>query len=472
MNQEEKINKQHMLGKLTASERIDLLLDKDTFTEVDEDVVDGVITGYGYVNGKKVFVSSQDFTFRGGTLGEKHAKKICHVMDLALEEKCPFISINDSGGARIDEGIVALDGYANIFLRNTRASGKIPQIAVIMGPCAGGACYSPAICDFIFMVKNTAQMFITGPNVVKSVIGETMSIEELGGSLIHSTKSGCCNSVFDNDETCLQEVRRLLSYLYENDSKEISYDKDYYSVVNENFKRAYDVKQFINGIVDRDSFFEVSSDYAKSIVVGFARIDGKNVGIVANNPGYLAGVIDIDASDKSARFVRFCDCFNVPLVTFVDTPGYMPGSNQEHNGIIRHGAKLLYAFCESSVPRISIILRKAFGGAYIAMNSKGIGCDVALAWKSSQIAVMGAEGAVDIIHKKAIKESSNPEELRDKLINDYTKEFMNPFLAKEKGYIDEIISPQETRIKIVKFLSDYKDKKRREVTYPHGNIPL
>ena len=469
MTREEKINRQHSLGKLTAEERIDILFDNNTFTELDSEIVDGVITGYGLINGKKAFVSSQDFTYRGGTLGEKHANKICHAMDLALEEKCPFITINDSGGARIDEGIVALNGYANIFLRNTRASGVIPQIAIIMGPCAGGACYSPAICDFIFMVKDTSQMFITGPGVVKNVLGEDITIEDLGGSSIHASKSGCCNFVYENDEICLNEVRKLLSYLGKNEREKSSYDKEYYDYVNENFKRSYDIKHFINAIVDDKSFFEVSSDFAKNIVVGFARFDKMNVGIVANNPGYLAGVIDTDASDKAARFVRFCDCFDIPIVTFVDTPGYMPGSSQEHGGIIRHGAKLLFAFCESTVPRISIILRKAFGGAYIAMNSKGIGCDMNLAWKSSQIAVMGAEGAVDIIHKKEIRDSEKPDELREKLIIEYSQKYLTPLLAKERGYIDEIINPEITRDKIVNFLSNFKNAKNRA---RHRNIPL
>ena len=473
MLSEDRINRQHSLGKLTAYERIDLLFDKKSFVEIGGDIDDGVVTGYGYIHGKKAFVASQDFTFKGGTLGEKHADKICNVMDMALEEKCPFISINDSGGARINEGIVALNGYAKIFLRNTKASGVIPQIAVIMGPCAGGACYSPAICDFIFMVKNTSQMFITGPGVVKEVTGETTTINDLGGSDAHSIKSGCSHFVYDNDKECLEGVRQLLEYLPGTNVKvknKNGYDKHFPSYVNDNFRRAYEMRTFINAIVDEDSFYEVSKDFARNIIVGFARFDNKPVGIVANNPGYFAGVIDIDASDKAARFVRFCDCNDIPLVTFVDTPGYMPGTSQEHNGIIRHGAKLLFAYCESSVPRVSVILRKAFGGAYIAMNSKGIGCDKVFAWPTSQIAVMGAEGAVDILYKKELKSSNNPGELREELINNYTKEFLNPKLALEKGYVDEIIEPKLTREKIVDYLKTSSSKK--SLKEKHSNIPL
>lgn len=479
MDVKEKIDKQHALGKLTAKERIDLLFDEGSFVEVSPETFDGVVTGYGRINGVKAAVSSQDFTYRGGTLGEVHARKICGIMDYALKNSCPFIAINDSGGARIDEGISALNGYANIFLRNTKASGRIPQIAAIMGPCAGGACYSPAICDFVFMVENHSQMFITGPAVVKEVTGEDTDVNSLGGAEIHGQVSGCAHFVYKTDEECIKGIRKLLSYLPGSCSESPRVDYKGYSYVgnpaefvNANIRKAYDVHAYINAVVDDDSFFEIQSSFAQNVVIGLARFSGAVAGIVANNPAAMAGVLDIDASDKAARFVRFCDNFNIPIVTFVDTPGYMPGSRQEHGGIIRHGAKLLYAYSEAAVPKISVILRKAFGGAYIAMNSKGMGGDYACAWPDAQIAVMGAEGAVDIIRKKELAASPNKEELRNKFIEEYSQEFLNPKAALANGYIDEIIEPLKTREIILKKLELLSKRKRVSKSASHGNIPL
>ncbi len=491
----EKINKQHMKGKMTARERIDVLLDAGTFNEIgsfvksknngfrkqpNECLGDGVVTGYGKVNGVLVYVISQDFTVAGGSLGESHALKICNLMDMAMDNKAPVISINDSGGARIEEGVHSLSGYSEIFLRNTLASGVIPQISVILGSCAGGACYSPGICDFIFMTEKTSQMFITGPRVVKTVTGVSSSLEDLGGSDIHSKTSGVVHFVYPDDETCLGGVKDLLSYLPKNYTEKPPENhvrlhtscNGLDEIVPDNQKKVYDIKKVIDKIVDKDSFLEVHKNYAQNIVVGFSRLNGKPVGIVANQPYHLGGAIDINASDKAARFVRFCDCFNVPLLTLVDVTGFLPGIDQEQDGIIRHGAKLLYAFSEATVPKVSLILRKAYGGAYIAMNSKKLGADVVFAWPIAQVAVMGAEGAVDIIFRKEIKKSSDPVATRNQYIEEYKKEFMNPYVASANGFVDEIILPEVTRKKLIDAFEMLKDKDTTIPGKKHGNIPL
>ena len=491
----ERIEKQHASGKLTARECMEALFDDDTFVEIDDMVSsravdfgmdkkkkpgDGVVTGYGKVHGRTVFASSQDFTISGGSLGLAHANKICAAMDMAMKMKAPFISINDSGGARIEEGIDSLAGYADIFYRNTMASGVIPQISVILGPCAGGACYSPAICDYIFMTSESSQMYITGPQVVKSVTGEEISAKDLGGAAVHSSVSGVAHFVYDDDLECLNGVRRLLGYLPSNNSEQALNVKgrpvddcaSLADIVPSNPKAAYDVRDVINSFVDAGSFFEVQKDFAKNIVVGFSRIDGNTVGIVANQSNCIAGSLEINSSDKGARFIRFCDCFNIPLVTLVDVPAFMPGSNQEHNGIIRHGAKLLYAFSEASVPKISIIMRKAYGGAYIAMNSKGLGADVVYAWPIAEIAVMGASGAVSIIGRKAISEAEDKDAKRNELIDEYNDKFMNPYVAASRGYVDEVILPSETRSKIVSALNMLEGKFEDRPYKKHGNIPL
>lgn len=477
---------QHKKGKLTAHERLSYLFDEGSFVELNtlmesqstnfgmnkkRIVGDGVVIGYGNINGRVVCASAQDFTVIGGTLGEYHSKKICHIMDMAMKIKVPYISINDSGGARIEEGISSLDGYSGIFYRNTMASGVIPQISVVLGPCAGGACYSPAITDFVFMAKRTSYMFITGPTVVKTVLGEEISAEELGGADVHYTESGVAHFVYDDDKQCLDAVKKLLSYLPQNfmelplkseaklnDSRVL-----FEELVPDNQKKPYDMKAVIYKLADKDSFFEIQPEFAKNIIIGFVRIDGFVVGVVANNPiGAIVGSLDIDASEKAARFVRLCDCFNIPILTVVDVPGFMPGKDQEHSGIIRKGAKLLYAYSEATVPKITLILRKAFGGAYIAMNSKGMGADIVFAWPISQTAVLGAEGAVSIIHRKQISNSEFSEQEKEKLIKDYEREYMNPYIAAEKGYIDEVIFPEETHLKIsnaLKLLSQKDIKK-------------
>lgn len=494
---EKRIDKQHNKGKLTARERISYLFDEGSFVEINTLIEaqdlrfgmdkkrilgDGVVIGYGTINGRTVYASAQDFTVIGGTLGEYHSKKICHIMDMALKMKSPYISINDSGGARIEEGISSLDGYSGIFYRNTKASGIIPQISVILGPCAGGACYSPAITDFVFMTDNTANMFITGPAVVKTVLSEDVTADELGGASVHTTKSGVVHFSYSNDYKCLDGVKKLLSYLPENcdekppvsigKARDESYRLE--EIVSDNQRRVYDIKEVIDTFADADSFFEVQAEFAKNIVIGFSRIDGEVIGIVANNPkGGLAGSLDIDSSEKAARFVRFCDCFNIPLLTLVDVPGFMPGTKQEHGGIIRRGAKLLYAYAEATVPKVTLILRKAFGGAYIAMNSKGMGADLVFAWPIAQTAVMGAEGAVAIMNGKQIESSDNPEEERARLVADYENEFMTPYIAAEKGFIDEVIMPEETRQKIRSAFEALRLKDRNAVGFrAHGNIPL
>ena len=491
-----RIEKQHQAGKLTARERVEALFDPNSFVEIKTLVEsrgdefgmaekkvpgDGVIIGYGMINGRIVYASIEDFTVIGGTLGEYHSKKICQIMDMAIKMRAPYISINDSGGARIEEGICSLDGYSGMFYRNTQASGFIPQISVVLGPCAGGACYSPAITDFVFMAEKAAKMFITGPAVVKAAIGEVVSADELGGAQVHSSKSGVLHFTYPDDISCLEGVKKLLSYLPPNCSERPPFDPDFRGVENsykleqivpDNQRKVYDIKEVLSCFVDRDSFFEVQGHYAQNLIVGFARLDGSVIGIVANNPKVIGGALDINASEKGARFIRFCDCFNIPLLTLVDVPGFFPGKEQEQNGIIRRGAKLLYAYSEATVPKITLILRKAFGGAYIAMNSKGMGADVVFAWPIAQIAVMGAEGAVDILYRKKIAESPNPTSTRQDLVREYEEHFMTPYIAAERGFIDEVILPEETRKKLSEAFFALKDKNELRRTKKHGNIPL
>ena len=490
----ERIAKQHSAGKLTARERMEALFDDGTFVELNDMILsratdlgmdkkkrpgDGVVTGYGYVHGRLAFASSQDFTVGGGSLGEAHAMKICRAMDKAMEMKAPFVSINDSGGARIEEGIDGLSGYADIFYRNTIASGVIPQISVIMGPCAGGACYSPAITDFIFMT-DYSQMYITGPAVVKSVTGEVVSAADLGGAAVHGGTSGVAHFVFPDDLACLNGVRKLLGYLPQNNGEKPlnvpgraeDGSASLSSIVPVDSKKPYDVRSVIGAIVDGNSFLEVQEGFARNIVVGFARLDGETIGIVANQSLCMAGSLEINASDKASRFIRFCDAFGIPLLTLVDVPAFLPGSQQEHGGIIRHGAKLLYAYSEATVPKVGLILRKAYGGAYIAMNSKGTGADVVYAWPIAEIAVMGASGAVSIIGKKDIEKAEDPAAKREELVGAYNEKFMNPYIAAEHGYVDEVILPEETRGKIA---AAFKMLKTKASTLPgkkHGNIPL
>lgn len=493
---EEKIRKQHAAGKLTARERVRALFDPDTFVEIETLVEsrgdefgmagkkvpgDGVIVGYGMVNGRIVYASIEDFTVMGGTLGEYHSRKICQIMDMAIKMRAPYVCINDSGGARIEEGITSLDGYSGMFFRNTMASGLIPQISVILGPCAGGACYSPAITDFVFMSEKAGKMFITGPGVVKAAVGETVTPEELGGAVPHSTRSGVAHFVYEDDESCLEGVKKLLSYLPQNCSERPPFDPGFKAVehsgriediVPDNQRRIYDVKEVIECFVDEGSFFEIQSRFAENLVIGLARLDGSVVGIVANQPTGSGGALDINASEKGARFVRFCDCFNIPLLTLVDVPGFTPGSVQEHNGIIRRGAKLLYAYSEATVPRITLIMRKAFGGAYIAMNSKGMGADVVFAWPIAQLAVMGAEGAVEIVYRGKIREAEDPEAERKKLAVQYEEHYMTPYIAAQRGFIDEVILPGETRKKLSESFRALKDKNEMGRRKKHGNIPL
>ena len=491
----DRIAKQHACGKLTARERLEALFDDGSFIEINDMITsratdfgmdkkkrqgDGVVTGYGYIHGRLAFAASQDFTVAGGSLGEAQAMKICRAMDKALEMKVPFISINDSGGARIEEGIDSLSGYADIFYRNTIASGVIPQISVIMGPCAGGACYSPAITDFIFMTEKNSQMYITGPAVVKSVTGEVISSSDLGGAWVHSTTSGVAHFVYPDDLSCLNGVRQLLGYLPQNNEEsslktagqEIDDSVRLKEIVPDDAKRSYDVRKVINAFADAGSFMEVQAGFARNLVVGFARLSGETIGIVANQSQYMAGSLEINASDKGARFIRFCDCFNIPLLTLVDVPAFLPGSQQEHGGIIRHGAKLLFAYSEASVPKVSLIMRKAYGGAYIAMNSKGTGADAVYAWPIAEIAVMGASGAVSIIGRKEIEKAENPTEKKAELLDAYRTKFMNPYIAAEHGYVDEVILPEETRTKIVSAFRMLKTKKKELPHKKHGNIPL
>jgi len=494
---EERIEKQHASGKKTARERIQMLMDPNSFVEIDAFVEtrsiefgmqkkkipgDGVVTGYGTVNGRLVFVSSQDFTVIGGSLGERHAAKITKVMDMAMKMGAPFISINDSGGARIEEGIDALKGFGEIFYRNTIASGVIPQISVIMGPCAGGAVYSPAITDFVFMVEKTSQMFITGPQVIKAVTGEDVTFEELGGAATHSTVSGVAHFKCASEEDCIRDIKRLLSFLPDNNLSDSElYDctddlnrisEELNGIIPDEPNKPYDMKKIITTVLDNYDFFEVHEGFAKNIIVGFGRINGRTVGIVANQPQVNAGVLDVDSSDKAARFVRFCDAFNIPLVTFTDVPGYLPGVGQEHTGIIRHGAKLLYAFSEATVPKINVIVRKAYGGAYIAMNSKHLGADIVFAWPSAEIAVMGPDGAANIIFRKDIANSDNPIAFREEKIREYREKFSNPYVAASRGYVDDVIEPATTRIRVAGALEMLTSKRETRPSKKHGNIPL
>jgi propionyl-CoA carboxylase beta chain len=490
-----RLEKQRASGKMTARERIEFFLDEGTFEEFDKFVVhrsndfgldkqkflgDGVITGHGLVDGREVFVFAQDFTVFGGSLSETFAQKIVKIMDLAMKTGAPVIGLNDSGGARIQEGVMSLGGYADIFLRNTLASGVIPQISCIMGPCAGGAVYSPAITDFNIMVKNTSYMFITGPDVIKTVTHEEVTKEELGGALTHNQKSGVAHFVADTDEHCLRLTRELLSFIPSNNLEDPPFvpsadfpnrtDEKLNSIVPEQSAQPYDIRDIINSVVDDNYFFEVQSLYAPNIVVGFARLGGYAVGVVANQPAFLAGVLDIDASVKAARFVRFCDCFNIPLITFEDVPGFLPGVNQEHFGIIRHGAKLLYAFAEATVPKITVITRKAYGGAYCVMASKHIRTDINFAYPTAEIAVMGAEGAVGVLLRKEIAEKG--EEFRKAKIAEFEEKFANPYVAAERGFIDEVIEPANTRPKLIRALNLLKNKRDSNPPKKHGNIPL
>ena len=494
---QERITRQHESGKLTARERIDLLLDEDSFVEVDRFVKhrcidfdmdkqkiagDGVVSGYGTIDGRLIYVYAQDFTIFGGSLSGTNAKKICKLMEMALKNGAPMIGLCDSGGARIQEGVESLGGYADIFLRNTLASGVIPQITAVMGPCAGGAVYSPAITDFIFMVKNTSYMFVTGPEVIKTVTHEEVTKEKLGGAMTHNSHSGVAHFACDDEKHCLQMIRELLSFLPSNNLEEPPLfktqddprrtDSELQNIIPDNPKKPYDVKQIIYSIVDDRKFFEIQQHYALNIVIGFARMNGKSVGIVANQPDILAGCLDISASMKAARFVRFCDAFNIPLITLVDVPGFLPGTDQEFGGIIKHGAKLLYAYAEATVPKITVITRKAYGGAYDVMASKHLRADVNFAYPTAEIAVMGPDGAVNIIFKKDIENAQNAEEKREELIRDYREKFANPYKAAERGYIDEIISPKDTRYKIIKALDMLKNKRESTPPKKHGNIPL
>ncbi len=493
----ERIERQHKAGKLTARERIELLLDKGSFVETGKLVThrcydfgmekqkiygDAVVTGYGTIDGRLVYVFSQDFTVFGGSLSGAFAEKVCKLMDLAMKNGAPVIGLNDSGGARIQEGVVSLAGYADIFLRNVLASGVIPQISAVMGPCAGGAVYSPAITDFIIMTRGTSYMFITGPDVIKEVTHEIVTKEQLGGAEIHSTKSGVAHLVAENDEHCLQLVRELLKYLPSNNMEDppqvpcqdspVRRESILNSIVPDNPNKPYDIKDIIKNVVDNKEFFEIHPDYAKNIVVGFARMNGRSVGIVANQPAHLAGCLDIDASIKGARFVRFCDCFNIPLITFVDVPGYLPGTAQEYGGIIKHGAKLLYAFAEATVPKVTIITRKAYGGAYDVMSSKHIRADINYAYPTAEIAVMGPDGAVNIVFRKELENASNPEEVRARLVKEYRDKFASPWKAAELGYIDEVIMPEDTRPKIIAALEMLRNKRDKNPPKKHGNIPL
>jgi len=493
---QKRIDNQHSKGKLTARERIHLLIDDGTFEEIGMFVEhrstnfgldkvkfpgDGVVTGYGNINGRLVYVYAQDFTVLGGSLAEAHAEKICRIMDLAMQNGAPIIGLNDSGGARIQEGVVSLGGYADIFYKNTMASGVIPQISAIMGPCAGGAVYSPALTDFILMVENTSYMFVTGPNVVKTVTHEEVSSEDLGGASAHSVKSGVTQFSCANEVDCINHIKQLLSYVPQNCEEHppilpqdsVLHERESLnSIIPDNPNQPYDIKEVIDEIVDADSFLEVHKNFAENIVVGFARIDGRSVGIVANQPAYLAGVLDINASVKGARFVRFCDAFNIPLVVLEDVPGFLPGTDQEWNGIISNGAKLLYAFCEATVPRITVITRKAYGGAYDVMNSKHIGADMNFAWPNAEIAVMGAKGAAEIIFKKEIKDAEDSQAKLLEKEQAYADMFANPYDAAKRGYVDEVITPSDTRIKIVKALDMLKNKVVNLPRKKHGNIPL
>ncbi|MBP6177042.1 MAG: methylmalonyl-CoA carboxyltransferase [Anaerolineales bacterium] len=491
-----RIDAQHKKGRLTARERLDLLLDKGSFREVDAFIVhrthdfnldeqkfmsDSVVTGWGTVEGRLVYVFSQDFTVFGGSLGEVHAEKICKIMDMAMKNGAPIIGLNDSGGARIQEGVVALGGYADIFLRNTMASGVIPQISAIMGPCAGGAVYSPALTDFIFMARDTSYMFVTGPDVVKAVTHEEVTQEELGGASVHSEKSGVCHVAADTEADTLYLIRKLLSFLPQNNMEDAPFvpgddplrmEEALNSIIPDDANKPYDIKDVIRMIMDNGQFFEIHENYAANVVVGFSRLGGHSVGIIANQPAVLAGVLDIDASEKAGRFVRFCDAFNIPIITFEDVPGFLPGTNQEHHGIIRSGAKLLYAYCEATVPKLTVITRKAYGGAYCVMSSKHIRGDVNLAWPTAEIAVMGPDGAVNIIFRKELESAEDPIQRKAELVADYKDKFANPYVAAQRGYIDDVIEPKETRPRLINALEMLSNKRDANPAKKHGNIPL
>lgn len=494
-----RIEAQHNRGKKTARERIDLLVDEGTFVEINpfienrglaiasgssEAPGEGVVTGYGKIEGRLVFIFSQDFTVFGGALGEMHALKIAKIMDFAAENGAPIIGLNDSGGARIQEGVLSLDGYGHIFYRNSIFSGVIPQISVILGPCAGGAVYSPAITDFVFMVEKTSQMFITGPKVIKSVTGADIATEDLGGAKVHSTLSGNAHFTAPTEEEVLEDVRRLVAFLPQNNLekspvKEPENKKPIDEKIDElidlvpiDGTKVYDVRKVILAIIDDANFMEVQPSFAKNIVIGFARLNGETVGIVANQPKYMAGGLDINSSDKCSRFIRFCDCFNIPIITFEDVSGFIPGINQEHNGIIRHGAKILYAYSEATVPKITVITRKAFGGAYVALNSKAIGADQVFAWPNAEVAVMGPEGAANIIFAKEIAESDNPEATRQSKIKEYRDKFANPYVASSNGMIDDVIDPRDTRKALINALEMLRNKKKQLPYKKHGNMPL
>ncbi len=494
---QKRIDSQHKKGKLTARERLHFLLDEGSFEEIGMFVThrssefgldrekylgDGVVTGYGTVNGRLIYVFSQDFTVFGGSLSETHAEKICRIMDLAMQNGAPLIGLNDSGGARIQEGVVSLGGYADIFYKNTMASGVIPQLSAIMGPCAGGAVYSPAITDFIMMVENTSYMFVTGPNVVKTVTHEEVTSEELGGASAHSMKSGVTHFSCANEIECINNIKALLSYMPQNcedDAPSVPYESNgnekrtaLNSIIPDNANQPYDIREVIEGTIDEGTFLEVHKNYAENIVVGFARLAGKSIGIVANQPAFLAGVLDNNCSTKAARFVRFCDCFNIPLLVFEDVPGFLPGTDQEWHGIINNGAKLLYAFCEATVPRITVITRKAYGGAYDVMNSKHIGADMNYAWPSAEIAVMGAKGAAEIIFKTEIAAASDPVAKLAEKEKEYIEHFANPYRAAERGYVDEVIKPEDTREKLIRAFKMLENKAAKLPKKKHGNIPL
>ncbi|HCP14498.1 MAG TPA: methylmalonyl-CoA carboxyltransferase [Peptococcaceae bacterium] len=493
----EAMEKQHKIGKQTARERLFKLLDSGSFTELDKFVAhhctnfdmankeapgEGVVTGYGTIAGRLVFIYSQDFTVLGGSLGEMHASKICKVMDMAMKMGAPIIGINDSGGARIQEAVNALSGYGKIFHANTMASGVIPQISVIMGPCAGGAVYSPALTDFIFMVNDISKMFITGPQVIKAVTGETVSSEALGGATTHNTTSGVAHFAAEDEEACVRQIQQLLSYLPSNnmegapcvpsDDSSMRMDEALNQIIPDNPNAAYDMVTVIRHIVDEGQFFQVQPDYAGNIITGYARLGGHAVGIIANQPKVMAGCLDINASDKSARFIRFCDAFNIPLLNIVDVPGFLPGVNQEHGGIIRHGAKMLYAYSEATVPKITLVTRKAYGGSYLAMCSKDLGADQVIAWPTAEIAVMGADGAASIIFRKEIEGAENPEVTRQDLIDRYKERFATPYVAAESGFVDQVIEPRETRPRLISALEMLATKRENRPAKKHGNIPL
>ncbi len=488
---------QHARGKLTARERLDLLFDPDSFRETDrfmrhrgtmfgidkvEIAADGVITGFGKVDGRPVAAFAQDFTARAGSLGEMHSKKICKVMDLALKAGIPFVGMNDSGGARIQEGVDSLSGYGEVFYRNAIASGIIPQISAIMGPNAGGAVYSPAMMDWVFMVKNTSYMFITGPDVVKAVTGEEVSQEELGGAMAHNSKSGVAHFAAEDDHDCIRQIRKMLSFLPSNNQETPPRLKngdsperlvpELDSIMPDNPRAAYDMQQMIRSIVDDGDFFEVHRYYAQNIIVGFGRLNGHTVGIIANQPLCLAGCLDVNASDKATRFIRFCDCFNIPMLTIADVPGYLPGTDQEWSGVIRHGAKLLWCYSEATVPKMTLITRKNYGGAYIAMCSRHLGADMVLAWPTAEIAVMGAEGAASVIFRREIQEAANPEAKRQEIIDNYRQAFYNPYVAASRGYIDAVILPGETRMRLIEILDTICNKREIRPPKRHGNIPM